>query len=163
MASAAHRTLLLAVIPISPLFLFAACTPPEVAEGPGVDPHIPVVKIIVENLRSGELSQTVVTKQEKIRSALPIFSTVGWQKSDGELVPQYRVQLFTPAGSRLIYWIGTFSQPPRFPCYWFCSGYWLASSDAAGHLNPSTYKSLASSGATFAVGDLLRPSSTGTQ
>ena len=115
------------------------------------------------HLRPGEPSQIVVTEEEKIRSALAIFSTHGWQRPPGDLVPQYRVQLFTAAGAPLTYWIGTFSDPPRFPCYWFCSGYWLAPSDSAGHLDRSTYKSLASSGAMFAVSDLLDSSSARTQ
>jgi hypothetical protein len=137
--------------------LLTSCSPAPTIEGPGIDAEATIVKIIVEPLNPRSGSTVVWSEPDSFRLAHYLFSRKGWEKSDRRLIPHYRIQIFTQAAGPITYWIGTFSDPPRFPCYQLCSGYWLASSSSDGQMDRSLFRVLASSGEMLDVGLLLFP------
>src|SRR5437763_8672933 len=135
MALIAYRRLPLRATRLLLVMLLASCARTERIKGPTISTQLPIAQIAIEPLHTKDGSPVVLTEEKTIKTALTLFSSDGCQKSDRELVPRYRVQLITQAGNSFTYWIGTFSDPPRFPCYWFCSGFWLASSTPDGQID----------------------------
>jgi hypothetical protein len=71
------------------------------------------------------------------------ISATGWSEAGAiDLQPLYRLDLIVRDGNQVTYWIGANSHPPRFPCFSFCSGWWVASSSAPGVMNASSRKRL---------------------
>lgn len=149
-----HKFLVFAVC-LSVGILLPACGPKYV-EGPGIGRGVRIVKIMVEDLHAKDSAAHVITDRETIDDVGGLFSTSDWQKPDRRLVPSHRIQLFAESGESWTYWLGTFSDPPQFPCYWFCSGFWLAASDRDSQLDRSLYKPLATSGDMITVSRLRR-------
>jgi hypothetical protein len=72
------------------------------------------------------------------------FSQPGWSPANGrELLPLYRIEFEGEGQRHAVYWLGTNAHPPRFPCYSWCSGWWVAPSLPSGELDASRYKGLA--------------------
>lgn len=72
------------------------------------------------------------------------FSQSGWSPAETrELFPLYRIELQGASGPLAVYWLGTNSHPPRFPCYSLCSGFWVSPSLVSGEIDTSRYKGLA--------------------
>ena len=159
MALTACRSPSLKAMHLLLVMFLAGCARTEPVRGPSIEAESQIVKIAVEPLHPNDGSPIVLTEEKAINSVLNLFSSDGWDKNDRELVPHYRVRLVTQAGNSFTYWIGTFSDPPRFPCFWFCSGFWLASSTPEGQIDRSIYKTLATSGQMFEVDGLLSPTS----
>jgi hypothetical protein len=86
-----------------------------------------------------------------------LFSPQAWWKNDEQLIPHWRIELHGEGGEIVTYWMGTFSDPPRFPCYMFCSGFWAAASTPTGAIAPELIKPLATSTEMFEAGDFLSP------
>ncbi|HAR42260.1 MAG TPA: hypothetical protein DCS07_06465 [Bdellovibrionales bacterium] len=86
------------------------------------------------------------------------FSEQGWTPSKGRvLAPLYRLDFIKGPKTVAVYWLGTNSHPPEFPCYSLCSGWWVGSSTAAGALDSTRYKGLTSSTYLYLLRDLERP------
>jgi hypothetical protein len=86
-----------------------------------------------------------VDDPEKVRAIARSWaiSPSGWVESRGRrLIPAYRIELRDSAEIRATYWLGTNANPPRFPCYALCSGWWIAGSDSAGSIDASRFKGL---------------------
>lgn len=72
------------------------------------------------------------------------FSDRGWIAAvNRNLIPRYRLDLLKGETVTAVYFLGTNSYPPEFPCYWFCSGWWLAASTNTGQFDPDRCKLLA--------------------
>jgi hypothetical protein len=134
----------------------AACAP--YIQGPPIRDTPTIVSVSVE-LLDAYRPPSVVRDQRSIELALAVLSPEGWVENDGDLIPTYRLILTRDDSTTLIYWIGTFSDPPRFPCYWFCSGFWAGSSTPDGDLRRDLIKPLATGGDKLAVSDLLNATS----
>jgi hypothetical protein len=156
MSSVTFRVLLAIVGSLLSGVLLPACGPRYI-EGPGIGRETRVVKIVVEDLDSKDRSAVAITDRGRIAQVEDLFSTSEWEKADRRLLPSHRVQVFSESGESWTYWVGTFSDPPQFPCYWFCSGFWLAGSDRNAKIDGSTHKVLATSGDMITVNRLLRP------
>jgi hypothetical protein len=122
-----------------------------------------ITEIVVNSLESSEGQLVRLTERTAIDKALTLFTSDGWWKNQNRLVPTHRIELRSAEGEVTTYWMGTFSNPPRPPCFWFCSGFWLAASAADGALLPDKIKALATSGQMAAVGDLLWPTGRASQ
>ena len=73
------------------------------------------------------------------------FATWGWVAGSGrELIPQYRLELLGENRVEAIYFLGTNSYPPKFPCYSFCSGWWVGTSQQDGSFDATRYRGLTS-------------------
>lgn len=127
----------------------------EIVPGPVLEANVRVVKIIVKSLEENK-EQKIVDDPIEIKEALGLFSAYSWKKNQNNpLLPLYKIDLHKEAGKYSTYWLGSYSNPPRFPCYSFCSGWWLAASGEDGNIDRTRYTSLASSGAMLSVGKLL--------
>jgi len=141
------------------LGLIAACARVPVA-GP-VPPAPPTISsVIITSLDAQHQPARVVDDRGKIRAivASPAFSREGWVQADPERVaPLYRIDFRTAAGVAAVYWLGARSHPSTFPCYWFCSGWWVATSAATGDVDRSRYKPLPEGISLDLWRDLPRP------
>jgi hypothetical protein len=144
------------------VFLALGCGP-RVVQGPQLASDPPVIGITIEPT-SQNLGRSVrIIDRTAIDSALKLLSRGIWWENHDELIPTHRIQLVRADGKVLTYWIGDFSNPPRFPCYQFCSGSWAAASSPDGKILPRIIKPLATTGDMFALDDLLEPSEPNSQ
>jgi hypothetical protein len=144
------------------LFFFATACTRQFVLGPSI-PLQSAVEIQVRPLDPSDGEPFRLVDRATIDRAIRLFSPQGWWANDDALVPHWRIDLLGEEGRVVTYWMGTFSDPPRFPCYMFCSGFWAAASTPAGELAPDLIKPLATSIDMFEVGGLLRPSHGGSQ
>jgi hypothetical protein len=101
-----------------------------------------VSSVSVTDLESSKTKE--ITDPVQIESALASWAfSPEWMSEDTFRIPVYRVDLHA-GGETSTYWLGTNSNPPRFPCYSLCSGWWIAPSTASGDIHPSLYKGLTS-------------------
>jgi len=123
----------------------AACTPLVSVEGP-TPPAVPTISsVVVTSLESAGQESRVLNHPVRVKRILSsyAFSPRGWSRTGSRrLLPIYRLDLHTDTGVAAVYWLGTNSYPPRFPCYALCSGWWLAASSLSGDLEPTRYKPL---------------------
>ena len=147
------------VLPL--VILTSACT--RVVQGPVLATDPPITTILVEPLDTTTRHPVTIVDQAIIERSLYLFAGHAWEENDDVLVPTHRIQLFRQDGSTLTYWLGSLSNPPRFPCYSFCSGWWVAAANPDGSLRPSMRHILASSVQMFDVGTLLIPTNRGSQ
>jgi hypothetical protein len=74
------------------------------------------------------------------------FSDRGWIRAvNRNLIPGYRIDFLNGETVTAVYFLGTNSYPPEFPCYWFCSGWWLGAPTNTGQFDRDRYKMLAES------------------
>jgi hypothetical protein len=143
-------------VTIVPLAILVTTCSHEV-RGPRIDAEPRLVSItIVPTERTTGHSATLVDPAA-LQLAVDLLSAEGWEENNDELRPTHRIQLLREDGSTVTYWLGTLSDPPRFPCFGFCSGFWAAASAPSGTLRPEARKILATSEQMFAVGRLLEP------
>jgi hypothetical protein len=82
-----------------------------------------------------------------------------WVAADErELIPLFRVELLHGEQSEAVYFMGINSHPPRFPCYSFCTGWWLGTTTATGEFDTTKYVGLPESVYFPLVDDLRIPS-----
>jgi hypothetical protein len=71
------------------------------------------------------------------------FANASWQAAEGrDLIPQYRIEFLRDGSTEAAYYLGSNSYPPRFPCYSFCSGWWLGSEAPGEVFNQALYLGL---------------------
>jgi hypothetical protein len=135
------------------LLATSACE--TLAPVPGPPPlaldQITEVRVAELSEESGERSprQRSFRDPDKIREIAKLYalSSAGWHGGCCfESLPLYRVDVIGGPGSQVTYWVGTYSHPARPPCFWFCTGWWIAPSDAAGAIDPSIRKELGAEG-----------------
>jgi hypothetical protein len=132
-----------------------SCSYPTLGPPPPTSP--PVQEVRVEALPPAPPSAQIVSDPAKVRSIARSYavSANGWVESHGrELLPLYRIDFVAQGELRATYWLGTNSHPPRFPCYSFCSGWWVAPSNATGAIDTSRYKGLPDSVYFYFLADL---------
>ena len=101
---------------------------------------IRVTKLIAATRRPWQVTDRSVVS-EVTRS--PAFTAGIWHSaSRRELIPQYQVEFFHDNTAESIYFLGTNSYPPKFPCYSFCSGWWLGAARPDGSFDPSRYSAI---------------------
>jgi hypothetical protein len=141
------------------LVAFAACTVGTVA-GPS-PPAIPTISsVVVMPLESGEGRSRTISDPAKIHAVLSsyAFSQNGWIRADAwRIVPLYRIDFRTTDRGAAVYWLGSNSHPPAFPCYALCTGWWVAASGPAGDLDRTRYKPLPDAVSPFLLRDLDLP------
>jgi len=150
------RTLLVALALLVVMAGTCVAMVPTVVDGPGVDGLV-ITEIVVTPLDPGAGPRLRFTAPRSLDNARVLFESHHWWKSSDELVPTHRVELLGDRGESRTYWVGTFSYPPRFPCYWFCTGYWAAALNPDGSVQTGVIKPLASSDDMFRLLDLLHP------
>jgi hypothetical protein len=143
--------------------LASACTAREEVQGPPIAARVEVTSIVVSSLDSADARVLEVADPEFVEQAVAVFSPNGWRKNDVPLIPTHRFELRGSAGTLATYWVGSFSNPPRFPCYSFCSGYWAAASTPDGGIVSEQIKPLATSFDMWRVGFLIAPQDRGSQ
>jgi len=140
-ATAALRAPLCIVL----LLAASACSHVDLA-GPAFPAARTITRVTVTALDRPSPAPAIVSD----RSAIAViasswaFSQHGWSPAEGrELLPLYRIDFEGGAEPPAVYWLGTNSYPPRFPCYSLCSGWWVSPSLPSGELDASRYKGLA--------------------
>lgn len=134
----------------------AGCATAPLVKGPGIPRDAQVSRIEVRPLDPGADHPRSISDRAGLEAALPLFAEDGWEQNDGmPMVPHYRVQVRQGDGSELSYFLGTFSDPPRAPCFSFCTGFWLAPAGADGNPSPGKFRTLATSGDLDRVSRLL--------
>jgi hypothetical protein len=130
------------------LLALCACASTQYAKGPGVARGVEIARIDVAELGG---TPTSVTDPKVVRQAAALFRVDGWEPAeDNPLHAHYRVTLHARDGRRFEYLLGTWSDPPRAPCFAFCTGFWAASPQRKGVL-----LSLATSGDLYTLDGLL--------
>jgi len=132
------------------------------AAGQKIDGQVPpdsreVTHIVVLNLESADSEPNVIKEDEAIRRILEswAFNPLEWEIYGGDhLPPTYKIQFFGGSTILATYWIGAYSSLRRFPCYSFCSGWWIAGSDADQRIIDTVYKGLGE-GVYFSLFDEL--------
>lgn len=133
---------LLAVVVLAGI---AGCMPPPVAGPPPPDPAA-VSSVRVTPLAPAEGAPYEISERVASNASAAAFSAHGWSAArDRDLQPLYRLDLLDGKRIVAVYWLGTNSHPPRFPCYRLCSGWWIGGSTAAGEFDATRYKGLVSS------------------
>ena len=72
------------------------------------------------------------------------FRLSRWLSSRRQLVPVYRIEFLDGDTTQATYYLGANSYPPRFPCYAFCSGWWLGTAREDGTFDSTRYVGLTS-------------------
>ena len=86
------------------------------------------------------------------------LSDVTWQATEGrELIPQYRIEFLHRDTVEAVYYLGTNSYPPEFPCYSICSGWWLGSEGERHQFDDARYLGLPDSVYLYLLRDLQIP------
>jgi hypothetical protein len=104
-----------------------------------------VTRITVTALDQPVAAPAIVSERNAIAAIASswAFSQHGWSPAEGrELLPRYRIELEGEGMPPAVYWLGTNSYPPRFPCYSWCTGWWVSPSLPSGELDASRYKGL---------------------
>jgi len=127
----------------------------DIPKPPGRD----VAEVRIQELAGGAEGARSITDPETLRAIADSYamSAEDWAESRSERVPLYRIDVVARDGARSTYWLGANSHPARFPCYAFCSGWWLAPSDDAGALDATRYKGLPDSVEHYFLRDLDIP------
>jgi hypothetical protein len=135
--------------------LVGACATTEYIHGPGLNVAARVSRIDVVPLDENSKSATV-SDPETLAAGQRLFSENDWQKNDDRpLIPHYHVSVTTSDGNATTFFLGFFSDPPRPPCYAFCSGYWMTAANADGTPRQDVYRALATSGQVFVLAQIL--------
>jgi hypothetical protein len=134
----------------------AGCVPVSQSVSGPVPPSTQrVSKIQVAPLLEG--GSKVISASAMSAASWAAFDQRGWSESHSPLEPLYQIVLMDGETVQAVYWLGANSHPPRFPCYQFCSGWWLAGSTASGLVESSRYKGLPDSVYFFLLRDLQLP------
>ncbi len=126
-------------------FVFTTSCAHASIEGPPAPQVENVSRVVVTSIKKPDL-HTITDSPEAVSGIVSswAFAQSGWQPVEGrEFLPLYKIEFESAARTRLVYWLGANSHPPRFPCYSFCTGWWVAPSTATGSLDPTRYKGLA--------------------
>lgn len=133
----------------------AGCASSELKSGPGLAADAPPTRVVIEPIEKSDGRRAVLTDAASMRTSQRLFSAEGWEQTDDELVPHYRVHVTTPDGHSSTFFIGTFSDPPRPPCFSLCSGFWASAATPDGRPLRGMRRALATSRDMFAVSQLL--------
>jgi len=108
------------------LLLLAACATPTTIALPPVEPTA-VTKIEVTYIRDAEKTERVVTDPATIGRILGsgAFAKNGWERATEKIAPHYRIDLIAGETVLRTYLLGVNNDPPRFPCYELCTGWWI--------------------------------------
>ena len=142
------------------LVAIAACALVVPVEGPSPPATPTISRIVITSVESGERKSRAIGDPARIRAILAsyAFSMNGWIQTDARrLVPVYRIDFHSEERVASVYWLGTNSHPPEFPCYALCTGWWLAASGPSGDLDRTRYKLLPESVSLFLLRDLELP------
>jgi hypothetical protein len=129
---------------LAPLMIvstWAGCLVPSftAVDGPNPPPFERISRVVVTPI--GEEQRRVEDlSAEDLRK---IFGRDGWTKNRNTLRPLYQVILYEGDASVAMYWLGAYSYPPRLPCLWLCTGWWLAPVLPDGQVDASRVKSFA--------------------
>lgn len=123
----------------------AGCGPRESVPGP-LPPDPSAVSVIrVTPIAPAEGAPYEVSERVSSIASSAAFSEYGWVAARGrDLEPLYRLDFLDGMRTVAVYWLGANSHPPEFPCYSFCSGWWIGASTATGTLDPTRYTGLTS-------------------
>lgn len=136
-------------------FIVSGCVHVEYIDGPSIGTATEVAQISVEVVAK-DAAVRIISEPKDIDKVLWLFSEKSWEMNTGHsLSPAYMINLQNKAGESSIYWLGAYAELGLFPCYSFCSGWWLAASNKNGEIDESKYKNLASSHAMFLVASLI--------
>jgi len=130
---------------VAALAILAGCAAPPATQAPATGPPPGVWAVRVTPLAAdpdGVASIVDPGEVEEI-AASEAFGRHGWVATGGApLAPRYRIDLLGDDGARASYWVGSGPQPPRFPCYAFCTGWWIAPASATKEIDRGLYKGL---------------------
>src|SRR5262245_64283200 len=129
---------------LAALALVAGCAAPQ-APAPATRPPPGVWAVRVTSLAPDSEGPASIIDPELVESvaASPAFAASGWSANSGApLAPRFRIDLLGDDGAHASYWVGSGAQPPRFPCYAFCSGWWIAPSGSTREIDSGVYKAL---------------------
>ena len=116
----------------------SAAPPPELKAS-----QVTVIRVTVLYPTVGETRHIIEPSVVLSIARSSAFAARAWQAAEGrDLVPMYRLEFLHDDTVAATYYLGTNSNPPRFPCYWFCSGWWLGAAAADGSLDPTRYLGL---------------------
>lgn len=107
-----------------------------------------VTSVRVTELVPTSLELSTISDHSRVLSIVEsgAFSDRGWIAAvNRNLIPGYRLDLLKGETVTAVYFLGTNSYPPEFPCYWFCSGWWLGASTNTGQFDRDRYKPLTES------------------
>jgi hypothetical protein len=127
------------------LTLLAGCAVAPAAKAPATLPPGSVWAVRVTPLPPdpGEVASVVDPGEVRAIAASEAFAAHGWAATGGApLSPRYRIDLLGDDGARASFWLGTGAQPPRFPCYAFCTGWWIAPAGPTREIDATAYKGL---------------------
>lgn len=130
--------------------LVALCVLPGCATanlpGPKSPAGRPLTRITVTPVVETSLLPATVTEKADVTAIASswAFAERGWSPAEGrDLWPLYRIEIEGGSQPPAVYWLGTNAYPPRFPCYSWCSGWWVSPSLPSGAIDASRYKGLA--------------------
>jgi len=117
------------------------------------------VTTLVSDFAAPSRGEVRITDEPKVASIVNVtaYKFYRWRASDLRRVPVYRVELLEGDTPRAIYYLGANSYPPRFPCYSFCSGWWLGTSQEDGSFDSTRYVGLAETQYVYLLNDLDIP------
>ena len=125
------------------LALLAGCA--AASAGPTAVPPAGVWAVRVTPLApaAGGVASIIDPGEVRAIAASEAFAAHGWFATRGApLSPRYRIDLLGEDGARTSYWVGSGAQPPRFPCYLFCTGWWIAPGGPTKEIDATRYKGL---------------------
>lgn len=112
------------------LFTAAGCAHGSADTLPSIDANS-VTKIVVTFIRETDKTESVIENPARIEQILSsgAFSTNGWEIARERIAPHYRIDIFVKDVVVRSYVLGVNSDPPRFPCYELCTGWWIGYDD----------------------------------
>ncbi len=111
------------------------CSTETYLEGPTPSHADDVRSIEVLPLIFQDKAPISIVDEESVRAVLSssAFASSGWELVNDKLFePLYSIEFVQDDGPTIKYWLGTNSYPPRFPCYSFCSGWWVGAMSPQG-------------------------------
>jgi hypothetical protein len=134
-----------AIVAITLIPATVGCGVPSSTPGPPPPIESRVTAVRVSKLINVTRESWQITDRTAVSAIAqsPAFSAGIWLPALGrDLVPSYRVEFLRDSTVESIYFLGTNSYPPKFPCYWFCSGWWLGAAQPDGSFDPSRYSDI---------------------
>jgi hypothetical protein len=108
-----------------------ACTSRRVVVVPRAPVAARIHTVRVTPVANLEEHKRLIQDRERITTIVSSWavSTEGWRARLAiPIMPIYSIELLGTKGNEATYWIGKNSKPPVFPCYIFCTGWWIATS-----------------------------------
>lgn len=114
----------------APFLLLAACATAPTQAVPPIE-RSAVTRIEVVYIRDTVKTEHVIEQPARIQRILSswAFARDGWEVASEKIAPHYRIDLMAGETVLRSYLLGVNNDPPRFPCYELCTGWWVGFDD----------------------------------